>query len=482
MQYQWLPIIWSILFLLSAGCTPQEKSLRPNILFCIADDWGWPHAGVYGDKVVQTPAFDRIAREGMLFNNAYISSPSCTPSRGAILSGQHFWRLEECANLWSTLDVNIPVFPRLLEDHGYAIGAWRKAWGPGNLQAGGYAENEFPTGEVYGDGFASFLDHKAEDQPFCFWLGASDPHRPYEPGIGSDNGIDPSKITIPGFYPDHDSIRQDIADYYFEVNRFDSDVGEAIAMLEEIGELDNTIIVITGDHGMPFPRCKGNVYDWGARVPLAVRWGNQIEKHQVLESFVSLTDLAPTFLEVAGVPVPEVMTGKSLAGLWFNKVDQENRDFVVFGRERHTPAQASPSLDGYPVRAIRTAEFLYIHNYAPDRWPAGVPEGSTHPIGSFADCDAGPTKTYLVNRANDPEIAPFYKLSFAQRPQIELYAIQNDPYQINNLADVPQFEKITDSLGHLLTSTLQFYQDPRETGEQVLFDEYPYRSRYQLNR
>ena len=118
----------------------SKAQVPPNILFCIADDWGWPHGGVYGDQVVQTPAFDRIAQEGVLFDHTFVSSPSCTPSRNAILTGQYHWRLEEGANLWSTLDIKFPVFPLLLEDAGYHVGHWRKCWGPGDIKAGGYAE------------------------------------------------------------------------------------------------------------------------------------------------------------------------------------------------------------------------------------------------------------------------------------------------------------------------------------------------------
>ena len=154
---------------------------RPNILFCIADDWGWPHAGAYGDPVVQTPTFDRVAREGALFEHAYVSSPSCTPSRNAILTGQHFWRLGPGANLWSWLEVEHPVYPLLLQEAGYHVGHWRKSWGPGRLALGGY-EGEHPAGKGYREGFAAFLEQRPEGAPFCFWLGAWDPHRGYEKG------------------------------------------------------------------------------------------------------------------------------------------------------------------------------------------------------------------------------------------------------------------------------------------------------------
>jgi N-sulfoglucosamine sulfohydrolase len=173
--------------LIGAGCRRAKR--RPNIFFCIADDWGWPHAGAYGDSVVQTPTFDRLTREGVLFSHAYVSSPSCTPCRNALLTGQYHWRLEEGANLWSTLDVKFPVFPLLLEEAGYHVGHWRKCWGPGDLKAGGYSDID-PGGKNYPDGFSSFMAARPRGKPFCFWLGTSDPHRPYEAGSGEASGMD----------------------------------------------------------------------------------------------------------------------------------------------------------------------------------------------------------------------------------------------------------------------------------------------------
>ena len=284
------------------ACDQQEEK-KPNILFAIADDWGWPHAGVYGDPVVQTPAFDRLAEEGILFNHAYISSPSCTPSRNAILTGQYHWRLGPGADLWSTLDPATPVYPLLLEDAGYKIGRYKKSWGPGDISNW----ERHPVGDDFTDGgFKAFLAERTADQPFCFWLGTSDPHRPYDRGTGIKSGMDPDKIKLFECFPDHEIVRSDVADYYYEVQRFDTLVASAIALLEETGELENTIIVMTGDHGMPFPRCKSNNYDSGARIPLAIRWGSKVKNPgRVLDDFISTTDLAPTFLEIAGINIPK---------------------------------------------------------------------------------------------------------------------------------------------------------------------------------
>ena len=456
----------------------QEAPQRPNILFAIADDWGWPHAGTYGDPVIQTPAFDRVAREGILFNQAYISSPSCTPSRNAVLTGQYHWRLGPGANLWSTLDPATPVYPLLLEDAGYLIGRFRKSWGPGDISSW----DRHPAGHDYTQsGFAAFMAERPADQPFCFWLGSSDPHRPYDRGSGVRSGIDPEKIQLFECFPDHEVVRSDVADYYYEVQRFDSLVASAIEVLEEYGELENTIIVVTGDHGMPFPRCKSNNYDSGARIPLAVRWGKGVKKPgRVLDDFISTTDLAPTFLELAGLDIPEVMTGLSFANLLASekegKVDPDQRSYVLHGKERHVPGQEE-DMGGYPVRAIRTHDYLYIRNFKEDRWPSGTPNylEAAIPYCWLGDCDNGATKSYMVDhREQDEQHRKLYDLAFAKRPAEELYDCINDPEQHINLAADPDHEEIRDKLSEQLMEQLVATGDPRATGGGDEFDLVPY--------
>ena len=465
------------------SCRPPEESLRPNILFCIADDWGWPHAGAYGDQVVRTPTFDRLVREGIGFEHAYVTSPSCTPSRNAVLTGQYHWRLGQGANLWSTLDMKHPVYPLLLQQAGYHVGYWRKCWGPGDLEAGGYTDSH-PGGIHYPGGFDEFLSARPASAPFCFWLGSSDPHRSYEAGSGAASGMDLDAIKVPGFYPDRPEIRSDIADYYFEVQRFDSDCARAITQLEQTGEIDNTIIVMTGDHGMPFPRCKSNLYDMGVHVPLAIRWGSRIKSGHRVTDFVSFADFAPTFLETAGLGIPPQMTGRSLLPLLrvarSGQVD-EARDHVIFGKERHVPAQQAPDMGGYPCRGIRTRRWLYIRNFEPERWPAGVPDGGTHPMGSFADCDDGPTKAFLMDNRDHPEIQTFFSLSFGKRPAEELYDLEKDADQLHNVALENGYEQVRAKLSARLLDELKASGDPRAAGGPVLFDKYPYRAGYELN-
>lgn len=379
--------------------------------------------------MVKTPTFDRLAREGTLFNHCYVSSPSCTPSRGAALTGQWHWRLEAGANLWCIFPDKFATYPEILKAAGVElcsprldeVGVSGKGWGPGRTQAPGreLAGKRFPS-------FQTFLGKRPKDKPFCFWLGSSDPHRPYRKGSGAASGMDLDRVRLFGCFPDHADVRGDVADYYFEVQRFDRLVGEALRSLEEAGELDNTLVLMTGDNGMPFPRCKSNLYDTGVRMPLAVRWPGTIKPGRTVDDFVSFTDFAPTFLAAAGLKPPPEMSGRSLMEVFESeksgRVDPA-RDFVLTGKERHCPAQERPDMGGYPCRAIRTHEFLFIRNFCSDRWPAGTPnyEKAVYKNAWYGDCDNGPTKTYMVeNRDKDETHRRLCDLAFAKRPAEEV--------------------------------------------------------------
>lgn len=461
---------------LHAQETPVPGDARPNILFAIADDWGWPHAGAYDDPVVKTPTFDRLAAEGALFQHAYVSSPSCTPSRGAILTGQWHWRLEGAGNLWSVLPDKFDTYPELLERAGYETGSKSKGWGPGRTETRGRHPAGAPISSPDPEALRDFIAKVPAGKPWCFWLGSHDPHRGFIKDSGAKSGMDLSKIKLFGHFPDSLEVRGDVADYYLEVQRFDRVVGEAIAALEACGQLDNTIIVMTGDHGMPFPRCKSNNYDSGARVPLAVRWPKNVKAGTVVTKFVSLIDLAPTFYEATGVAIPEVVTGRSLLPLLAGK-DTSDRSYVLHGKERHVPGQEAPDMGGYPTRALRTDDFLYLHNFFPDRWPAGTPhyQKAAFTNAWLADCDNGPTKSYIFsNRDMDDQHRQFYQLSFGKRPADELYDLKKDPDQLVNVAADPAHAATLKRLKERLFAELEKSGDPRVTGTGPDFDQFPY--------
>ena len=259
-------------------------SKQPNILFALADDWMWPLASIAGDKVVRTPVFDRVARGGVLFTNAFVSAPSCTPSRGAMLTGQYHWRLREGGNLNGFLPTQFKTDPDLLETAGYHVGFTRKGWSPGNETGGGRKRN--PAGPRFKD-FASFLEARPKGKPFWFWFGSTDPHRPYDWESGVNSGMKLEDVRVPPYFPDSETVRKDICDYFFEVQRFDRETGELIDMIEKMGELDNTIVVMSGDNGWPFPRSKASVYETGTHVPLAISWPGKVKGGHTVEDFVA---------------------------------------------------------------------------------------------------------------------------------------------------------------------------------------------------
>ena len=368
----------------------EEKSDRPNILFAIADDWSADHAGAYGYAWVKTPAFDAVAQEGVLFSNCFTSNPKCSPCRASILTGRNSWQLEEATNHFGLFPRKWPVYPDVLESAGYHVGYTGKGWGPGDFRAGGFSRNpagpsyderksqpphRFMSNIDYAANFEAFLEAKKEGAPFCFWYGALEPHRAYEEGAGIREGRDPREVVVPSYFPDNPTIRSDLLDYAVEVEWFDTHLGRMVEHLDAIGELENTIIVVTSDHGMPFPRVKGQIYDDGFHLPLAVRWGDKIKGGRVIEDFVNVRDFAPTFLQAAGVEPADSMTGSSFLDALMGKssgwVDR-SRDRMLVGKERHDLGR--PDDVGFPVRAIRTPDYLYVHNYEPDRWPAGNPE------------------------------------------------------------------------------------------------------------
>src|SRR5687768_7328956 len=397
--------------LVSAACgvitlslSAQTPPKQPNILLAIADDWSWPHAGAYGDPTVKTPVFDRVAREGVLFTRAFAAAPSCTPSRAALLTGRAPHQLEEGGVLHGFLPERHPVYTDLLEQAGYYVGYTRKGWGPGRFEAGGRTRN--PAGQPFGD-FETFLRGRPAGRPFAFWFGSQDPHRPYEEGSGAASGIDLASIRVPAFLPERPEVRRDLADYFFEVQRFDRELGEIVERLRTLGELDNTLIVITADNGMPFPRAKANVYDAGARVPFAMRWPDRARAGLIANAFIKLNDLAPTFLEAAGLTPPPAMSGRSILRVAAGGSEQA-RDKVFVERERHANVRKGDL--SYPVRAVRTDEWLYVRNLRPDRWPAGDPEMYVA-VGPYGDIDGGLSKTLLLDRRESASVAAFFGMA-----------------------------------------------------------------------
>ncbi len=313
--------VFALLLVFSSSCFEgqSQKADMPNILFCISDDQSWVHTSYAGEQAISTPGFDRLANEGIYFSNAFCASPSCSPSRAAIITGQEMWRLGEAAQLFSAVPLELEAlsFPLLLEKEGYFIGFTQKGWSPNDFKVHGWERNPLgkafnekklkpPTNKMvsndYAGNFKLFLEECPEDKPFFFWFGSSEPHRAFELNSGIRNGINSEKIDVPGFLPDVPEVRKDIADYLFEIQWIDGHLQKMISLLEEEQLLDNTIIVFTSDNGMAFPAAKNNLYEYGIHMPLAIRWSKGINGNgRIVDDLVSLTDLAPTLLEIAGI-------------------------------------------------------------------------------------------------------------------------------------------------------------------------------------
>jgi N-sulfoglucosamine sulfohydrolase len=467
-------------FMMSGSSMLQAATgRRPNILLAIADDWGANHAGAYGCQWIKTPAFDRVAKRGVLFQNAFTSNPKCSPCRATMLTGRNTWQLKEAVNHYSVFPRDFPVYPQILEDAGYFSGCTGKGWGPGDYKSTGWPHNPAgrewnsvtgtpPTSGIspidYSKNFEAFLQDKPKDKPFCFWLGGHEPHRPYEDGSGLRAGKKLSDVQVPPYLPDNKIVRSDLLDYALEVEWFDRQVGLALDHLEKLGELDNTLVMVTSDHGMPFPRVKGQIFEDGFHIPLAICWGSQIPGGRVIQDFINTRDYAPTFLEAAGVTPTGSMTGTSFLNLLTSGKSgliESSRSTMLTGKERHDIGR--PNDWGYPVRAIRTNEFLYVRNYEADRWPAGNPETG------YTNVDDSPTKTFILSRFDE-----FYEMSFGKRPMEELYLVPTDPANIKNLAADPKYAETKRKLRERMEELLRAEGDPRMLGHADFFDTIEY--------
>lgn len=470
----------------------KPAGARPNILLCIADDASYPHMGAYGCSWVKTPGFDRVAREGILFTNAYTPNAKCAPSRSCIITGRNSWQLEAAANHICYFPEKFKSYAEVLAENGYFVGYTTKGWGPGNMgqidgrprdligTAFNKRKSPPPTSGIiasdYAANFDDFLAARPKDQPFCFWYGSVEPHRDYEFGSGiAKGGKKTSDVPdVPDFLPDNDTIRTDMLDYAFEIEHFDRHLERMLASLEKVGELDNTLVIVTADNGMPFPRCKGQAYEYSNHMPMAAMWKRGIvNPGRTVDDYVSFIDFAPTFLEVAGIGQAESgmqpITGRSLSDVFSSdRTGRVNpaRDYLLLGQERHDVGR--PHDWGYPIRGIVKDGFLYLHNFEPSRWPACNPETG------YLNCDGSPAKTECIEARKNPETKKYWQWAFGKRGQEELYQISADRDCLKNLVDDPRYAERKSQLKSQLFAELEKQGDPRMSGEGHVFDEYPY--------
>ncbi len=450
----------------SSSCIGADK---PNILFFLADNWSWPHASVLGDPVAKTPVFDRMAREGVLLNNAFCPVPSCSPTRSCLLTGRAAHQLKEAASLWSAFPTTHQVFTESLRQAGYEVGFSGKGWSPGRYLEYGWKEN--PVGTQYKD-FAEFMEKRDSSKPFFFWSGNVDTalHRWKNDQEGwSEQEL--KSVKVPPELPDSEMVRGSMLGYYKGLSRVDADAGSCIAELEQRRMLDETLVIYTSDNGWQQPRGLANCYDTGTHVPMAIRWGNKLTAGRIVDEFVSLTDLAPTFIEVAGAAPSTEMTGHSFVDVILGKSSAVKRDHVFVERERHANVRRGDL--SYPIRGIRTKDFLYLWNMRPDRWPAGDPKVYMA-VGDFGDVDGSRAKDFILDNRNAPETQRFFELNFAKRPTEELFDLRNDPHQIINVAGHANYAEVQKQLRDRVEQWMRATADPRVDPNFDEWDKYAY--------
>ena len=489
-----LILILFSLFLFSLAVIAAD---RPNILFTISDDQSFPHASAYGTKWVNTPGFDRVAEMGLLFMRAYTPNAKCAPSRSIILTGRHSWQLEEAVNHQTYFPDKFKGWMEGLLDAGYDTGYTGKGWGPGipgtlhgkprELTGPLFIGKTEPSPALgisnkdYSGNFVTFLEQRDETKPFAFWYGGHEPHRRYEYGAGvAKGGKSLSDVErVPGFWPDDEIVRNDMLDYAFEIEHFDRHLSRMLNELDRRGLLENTIVLVTSDNGMPFPRSKGNNYEITHHMPLAISWPAGIRNPgRKVESLVSFLDFAPTMLEAAGVTREGVsmqpITGKSLFPIFNNSIrnPEDFREYLVVGKERHDAGR--PNNQGFPIRGIIQGDHLFLRNFEPSRWPSGNPETG------YLNTDGGATKTLILEGRFDPDRIQWWKTNFGKRQPEEFYNIKTDPDCIHNLAKRGD-QSLKQAMAGTLYATLSAQGDKRMFGRGHEYEDYLFSSPEQQN-
>jgi uncharacterized sulfatase len=470
---------------------PDSSGNRPNILLAISDDQSWRHTSAAGSPFVETPNLDTVASSGFYFENGYAASPGCSPSRAALLTGRHHWMIGPAGTHGSSFPIHYDTFVDLLETSGYKVGFTGKGWGPGDWLGGGRDRNpagaEYNSIELgkdrkkgilnsdYAANFEQFFNERDEGQPFFFWYGAKEPHLAYAEETHSESAR--AKVEVPGFLPDTPTTRDTLLDYAYEINHFDNHLGKIMAVLEAAGELDNTLIIITSDNGMPLPRAKATGYDYGIHVPLVIGWGESSRPGRTIAAPVGFVDLSATIMDTAGLGVPQRFVGTSLLSLLKGEKDELNYDRAAFaGRERHSSSRYRNLT--YPQRIMRRGDYLVIWSMKPDRDPAGqhqeIVEGELgEPHSAYYDIGPSLIKRELLANRNDPYFKPFFELAVGKQPEWQLFNVAEDPDCLNDLAGSSEHAEIFAEYKLQLVETLKQTRDPRALGYGDVWEDYP---------
>jgi arylsulfatase A-like enzyme len=479
-----------------------DSTARPNIVLMIADDMAWDDCGPYGNKKIQTPNLDRLAREGMRFDRALLTCSSCSPSRSSMITGRYPHSTDAEQLHWPLPREQITFVEKLK-----AAGYWTAQAGKWHLgdavrdrfdvvkeadaaafqlttDKSGKAAKMISTNDASGCAqWIPTLRERPKGKPFFLWLAAFDPHRDYEQGI-IPRPHQPGDVTVPPYLPDTIEVRRDLVPYYDEITRLDSYVGKVLDELQAQGVAQNTVVIFTSDNGRPFPRCKTTVYDSGIKTPLFIRWPNKVMPGSACGSLVSSVDYGPTILELAGLGVPASaggsppkggtpsFQGKSFLPLLTNP-QSKVRDYVFAEHNWH-------DYDAHK-RAVRSERFKYIRNFDADL-----------PLTPSADNVRSPTYLAMRKLRDEGKLKPEQMGCFIKlRPEEELYDVDADPHELKNLAGDPKHAAMLQQLRAELEKWQQETGDPkvmprakdefdRETGEPLPNRQRPRPTKQQL--
>ncbi|MBM3883379.1 MAG: arylsulfatase [Verrucomicrobia bacterium] len=440
-------LTFSLWLTLAAGL-PAADTPRPNILFLLSDDHSYPFLSCYGDTNVTTPTLDRLAAEGMKFHRFFTAAPQCVPSRAAFMTG----RSPVAARITrfsAPLARDEITFPEVLKrDAGYFVGVCGRSYHlDGSGQRGGAAmgellekhglrtfEQRFDYVKTGSDAAAAtqaaeFLDRKPADQPFCLWVNFSDPHHVWN--APEEFRPPPASLKLPAHWPDLPGMREQLADYCAEVNRLDRSVKAVLDLIESRGFTANTLVVFTGDNGAALPHGKGSLYDPGSNVPFLVRWPGVVKPGGESHALLSGEDLAPTLLAAAGLPAPSRMSGVSFLPLLKGQPHRPRQHiFVERGPHGSAPVTVNMSNSGYDLsRAVRSDRYKFIYNCTP--WIPYSP----------VDSGGGAAWTQMKAAYAEGKLAAGLSATYftTPRPVYELYDLEADPSELNNLSGQPQF-------------------------------------------
>jgi N-sulfoglucosamine sulfohydrolase len=433
---------------------------RPNVVLIIADDMARDDCGAYGNPKVRTPHIDRLAREGMRFDRAFVTASSCSPSRSSILTGRYphntgaeelHWPLPReqvsfveklkaagywtaAAGKWHLGDAVKDRFDAVREagTAGFQLGTGEDARAPMTASGSGAAQGGY-------DQWIPVLRDRPRDKPFFLWLASLDPHRDYQPGTIREPHR-PGDVVVPPYLPDVPEVRKDLALYYDEIGRLDHYIGEVLAELDRQGVAGETLVLFLSDNGRPFPRCKTTLYDSGIGTPLLARWPGRIRRGSRCGRLVSTIDIAPTVLKLAGIEPGPSFQGKEISPLFADPAAKV-RDLIFAERNWHDYAARG--------RAARSERFKYIRNDDNDR-----------PLTPPADAVRSPTFQTMRQLNQTGTLTPVQRACFVSpRPVEELYDIDADPHELVNLAGDPKFTEVLAGMRRALSEW------ERETGD-----------------